>query len=451
MAWKDTLLDASFRGVTFDCLRTQDSAQRDTASHEYPYLDGADVEDLGRKARRVAITAVFWGDDYESRLQAFLEVLDQSGPGELIHPVFGSIQHAQLIDYQFGHDADSPDYCTVELNFVQSTPGNPFFVQQLPAQQAEAVNQLTESARFNGIGAFATALEGLKGVKNNLSRLNALRDVLTGTLGVIRSQVQGIITTTLDLIDYPRAFAADVVGLISGIADLRGFDIDVLMSDWQSLVGQLDDVVKLPAGMASGSGAGTTLTSSTNSTSTTMGSVVTQPGGTTSGTSGNGAGTSSSGTGKPIPAKAEDVAMATSLLQLTVAAQLADSASQIFAAEVEEPTLSPPQIEQIAGDVRQMLQAAIEAHRELYGIEDARPVTEALKDTALGVQEAAVALIVQRPPLVTRTVDAPGNLHLVAFRWYGDYTRAQELARLNPQLTNPNALQAGDTLYAYAQ
>lgn len=417
MAWQDNLLDASFRGVTFDCLRTQDSAQRDTASHEYPYLDGADVEDLGRKARRITMSAVFWGDDYETRLQAFLKVLDQAGPGELIHPVFGSIQHAQLLDYQVGHDADNPDYCTVELNFVESTPGNPFFVQQLPAQQAEAVKQHTDAARSNGIEAFATALDQLKGAQGNLSRLNALREVLTGTLGAIRSQVQGVIGTSLDLIDYPRAFAADVVGLLDGMADLRGFDVGVIQSDWQSLTGQLDEVVKLPDGMASGSGAGT----------------------------------SSSGTGKPIPAKDEDVTKVTSLLQLTVAVQLADSASQILAAEAEEPTLSPRQIEQIADDVRQALQAAIEAHRQQFAIEDAHPVTEALKDTALAVQEAAVAVIVLRPPLVTRTVDAPGNLHLVAFRWYGDYTRAAELARLNPQLTNPNTLQAGDVLNAYAQ
>lgn len=176
MAWADTLLDASFRGVTFDCLRTQDSAQRDTASHEYPYLDGADVEDLGRKARHITMSAVFFGKDYENRLQTFIKELDKPGHGELIHPVFGSIKQAQLTDYQVGHDADNPDYCTVELTFVEATPGNPFFVQQLPAQKAEAVSQLAATSRANGIEAFAKALDGLKSIKGNLSRLNALRD-----------------------------------------------------------------------------------------------------------------------------------------------------------------------------------------------------------------------------------------------------------------------------------
>ncbi|WP_054285952.1 DNA circularization protein [Gulbenkiania mobilis] len=427
MAWADTLLDASFRGLTFDCLRTQDSAQRDTASHEYPYLDGADVEDLGRKARHITMSAVFFGKDYETRLQAFIKELDKPGHGELIHPVFGSIKQAQLTDYQVDHDADSPDYCTVELTFVEATPGNPFFVQQLPVQKAEAVSQLAATSRANGIEAFAKALDKLKSAKGNLSRLNALRDVLTGTLGVIRSQVQGISGTTLDLIEYPRAFAGDVMSLVSGMADLRGFDVGVILSDWKSLVGQFGDVVKLPGKVSAGSAS----TGGNSGSGGTGGGVVADA--------------------KPIPAKPEDIALVTALVQISAATTLAETAGQILAAEAEQPTLSPQEVEQIANDVRDTLQQVIEAHRDLFSVEDARPVTEALKDTALGVQEAAVAVIEARPPLVTRTVEAPGNLHLIAFRWYGDYTRAQELARLNPKLTNPNALQAGDTLYAYAR
>lgn len=29
MAWKDTLLDAAFRGIKFDCVRTNDSIEKD--------------------------------------------------------------------------------------------------------------------------------------------------------------------------------------------------------------------------------------------------------------------------------------------------------------------------------------------------------------------------------------------------------------------------------------
>ncbi|WP_316154707.1 DNA circularization protein [Cupriavidus sp. BIC8F] len=424
MAWSDTLLDASFRSVAFDCLRTQDSAQRDVAVHEYPYLDGADTEDLGRKARRISITAVFWGADYESRLQTFLKACDEAGPAELVHPVFGSFPRAQLLDYQVAHDADAPDYCTVELSFLEAAPGNPFFVQQLPAQAASVVSQLAETARFGGIESFAKQLDLVKGLKGNLSRLNALRDVLTSTLGVLRGQLKGFVGTTLDLIDFPRAFTGDVMGILSGMVDLRSFDPATLASDWKSLVGQFDNVVQLPAKVAGGAAVADGATSGSG---TTIADV------------------------KPIPAMPEDVTRITAVLQLGVAAALADAAGEILAAEALEPTLSPREIEQVANDVREAIQVAIDGHRDMLPVDEARPITEPLKDTAHSIHVAAVAVIDAKPPLVTRTVDSAGNLHLVAFRWYGDYSRAAELVRLNPQLRNPNFLIAGDVLNAYSR
>lgn len=59
--------------------------------------------------------------------------------------------------------------------------------------------------------------------------------------------------------------------------------------------------------------------------------------------------------------------------------------------------------------------------------------------------------MMQRPPLTTRVVNAETNLHLLAHQWYGDYTRATELLRLNPSLRNPNAIKTGDILNAYSR
>lgn len=423
MAWAYNLLDASFRGVTFDCRSTDDDAERAVASHEYPYQDGEDQEDLGRQARRFSLQAVFFGEDYDSRLQAFLQVLDQPGHGELIHPVFGSIKQAQLRSYRIHHEADSPDYCSVDLAFTEATPGNPFFVQQLPAQQSQAIEQQADLARFAGVEAFATALAALKSAQSSLGSLNALRGVMTGTLAAVRSQLRGMIGTVLDLIDYPRAFAADLSGLLHGMVDLRGFDTDTIMADWHAVQHQLDDVVRLPARTA-------------EVQVSTVDAANLPPGITTA---------------VAVPAKAEQVALITAMVQLEAAVTLAEVASMILAMEADQPTLSPPEVEQLANAVRSQLQAAIDNQRATLPLEASRPVTEALKQTAHSVQQAAIVVIDLHPPLIQRQLDAPGNLHLVAHRWYGNYRRAQELARLNPQLINPNTLQAGDTLYAYAR
>ncbi|WP_404991322.1 DNA circularization protein [Cupriavidus pauculus] len=422
MAWDETLLDASFRGVPFDCIRTRDSAPRDVARHAYPYLDGEDTDDQGRKARATAITAIFYGADYETRLQAFIKALDERGAGELIHPVFGSIK-AQVLHYDIEHEAESPDACTVSIQLVESTPGNPFFVQQLPAQKATEASQLAKVASGKGIDLFASALDGIKAVQGNLASVTALRSVLTGTLGAIRAQVTGFIGTTLDLIDFPRAFAADLVGMLTNMVDLRSFDVGVIASDWKSLIGQLDYVVHLPTNVTSG--------------------TVTPYG--------DSGGSSSGATAQPISADPVHVATVDAIVQVAVATAVADAATTILADEAEDPTLSPEEVEAINNDVRDYVQAAIETTRDLYPVDQARPVIQALRDTAAAVQDAAIAVIDARPPLGQKTVEAPGNLHLVAHRWYGDYTRADELLRLNPKLRNPNNIQAGDVLFAYAK
>jgi prophage DNA circulation protein len=266
--------------------------------------------------------------------------------------------------------------------------------------------------------AFAKATATAK-TAGQFDRINALRSVLTSTLGGLRSQVQGYITAGLDLIDYPRAFAADVVGLLSGMADLRGFDVGVIMSDWKSLTGQLGTVVQLPGKVASGNV--------------------------------QAAGNSQANSTAPVAIAPADLQAVSALLQAATATTLAQVAADVLAAEVEQPTLTPPQLETLAGDVRGALQQAIDSHRAAFDIETSRPVTEALKSTAHAVQAATASVLTLRPPLIQRRVDAAANLHLLAFRWYGDYTRASELARLNPQLVHPNFIPAGEVLNGYAE
>ncbi|EPE3084912.1 DNA circularization protein, partial [Morganella morganii] len=78
-------------------------------------------------------------------------------------------------------------------------------------------------------------------------------------------------------------------------------------------------------------------------------------------------------------------------------------------------------------------------------------VVSQLKSIALDVQDLGLLVITRRPPLTRRTVAAAANLHLLAHFWYGDYSRAAELYRLNPQIRDPNNLSAGDVINAYAK
>lgn len=91
MSWEGgDLQQASFRGLTFATVGVEDDLERRMVAHEYPYTDGAELDDLGRAARPTRITAVFHGPDYLTELNGLLELIDDGQSGEFVHPLLGS-------------------------------------------------------------------------------------------------------------------------------------------------------------------------------------------------------------------------------------------------------------------------------------------------------------------------------------------------------------------------
>lgn len=407
MAWKDSLLEASFRGITFDCISTDDSADRATAEHSYPYIDGADVEDLGRGARKVSVQAIFFGDGYEQQMRAFIRALDEPGEGDLIHPVFGAM-FVQLTGYRIHHEADNVDQASITLEFTESTPSQPFFDQSLASQKADSISQPGAIATAAATSAVAGLVENLRAA-HPLASLDALRQAMTGPLLAAMSQVRGVLTSGLDVLAYPQAWGNDVSALVNGILDLQDFGSN-LLADWAAVKSNLTlfDVFSAPPASA--------------------------PAQVSAGR---------------VPTEQQAVAAAAVTVKINAATGLANAAGLVLASEAATPTLSPSEIEAIADSARSSIESAIVDARAIYPLEQSRALTEPLKDQALAIQDAARAIIEARPPLVVRTMTAPGNLRLVAHRLYGDHTRAPELFRLN-NLRDPNFIQAGDKLNAYA-
>ena len=121
-----TMLDASFRGVKFHVAGISDRGEKALAVHEYPYRPGAEVEDLGRRPRAVPVKAIFWGRNYVSEVSALIKAFEESGKGELVHPLFGTLQVC-VKSWSIDHDAEKRDYAAVDFEFVEASLDNPFF------------------------------------------------------------------------------------------------------------------------------------------------------------------------------------------------------------------------------------------------------------------------------------------------------------------------------------
>lgn len=164
MGWATDLHDASFRGVQFECTTVSDSWSKTIATHQAPYSNAASVEDMGNDPRRISIQAVYAGEDYLTWLNALLAALQENGPGELIHPIFG-ICYAQVTNHNVNHDVDNYDACSFSIDFViaKSQKAKRFiplktqsFIQPtyIIANPAAALKQSLEKLKLNDKNAF---------------------------------------------------------------------------------------------------------------------------------------------------------------------------------------------------------------------------------------------------------------------------------------------------------
>lgn len=445
MSWL-SLLDASFRGVPFQVESVSDKGEKSLAIHEYPYRAGGEVEDLGRKPRIIPLKAVFWGVNYLSGLRALINAFEKEGKGELVHPVFGSVE-VVIRNWDVPHEAERPDYATVSFEAVEASPDNPFFDDQSSRSLAERASDALLSGLAQALGDSAASLQKTLGeVAGQAASLQSRVLAELDGLLMVYDSARSVARTAMSYLDFPSAFVADLsaciqsaastVGGVSGFASLSGLS---------GLLPRLD--------ISSGESAGT-YPSGANSYGPAWIS------GPVSGSVGRAEAvlairqspTASATAPIPEPGSAQTpIGQATTHAMLTQTQVYAQAARDTLVAELAAPTLTPAEVESLTGNARDRLQDCLHAVRASLPQALVHPISECLRDAAQAVQQLGEAALNARPPLVMRTVDRPCNFHLLAHRLYGDYTRAGELARINPQVRNPNFIAQGQEVLVYAR
>jgi prophage DNA circulation protein len=440
----NNLLDATFRGIRFHCRSTDDSAERAIAVYPYPFRNGDELDDMGRKARSFTLQAVFWGAQYQRELEAFTDALDADGADELVHPVYGS-KYVMVERYSIRHDAEGPDSCTVQVTFREWGLFTSYFDGAgSPAGLAELAGGALSGALSGCIDAVAGAVSGvvadilaLPPIAGMLSIINDCEAVFDMVSGYI-SEAVGIAGTALSYMDHPAAFVADLLGFTRTAA---GEALSLINSDdyepqaafraWQSLSASFPGYSTAGRPDKAYSAAPVTGDDLTRDTAPVQAvSLVSKI---------------------PDTAAGKVAAIAGSAAGIVQAAALADVVSALLLREAAEPALSPAEVQVVVSNTRERLQDALEVTRAALPAEAAYPVAEALRSAALAVQDMGLAVINARPPLIVTTLDGPYNHHLLAHKLYGDAWRAPEILRLNPSIKLPNFLTAGQKVTVYAR
>jgi prophage DNA circulation protein len=115
---------ASFRGVPFFVESYGRSGGRRGPNHEFPGKDQGYPEDTGKKMEEFSVNAYVVRSvrdpDYAARRDALIAAANQYGPGELVHPAFGTIQ-VQLRSWSAGESKDSLGLVPIQLSFVEAS------------------------------------------------------------------------------------------------------------------------------------------------------------------------------------------------------------------------------------------------------------------------------------------------------------------------------------------
>lgn len=120
MTWKDRLRPASFRGVSFFVDSSQVTGGRRVQFHEFPDRDDPFAEDLGRVGKTYKIEGHILGDDYDQIKKQLQEAIDKDGPGELIHPYFGTL-FVQVGAFSIDEDTKEGRIAKVSFQFYETT------------------------------------------------------------------------------------------------------------------------------------------------------------------------------------------------------------------------------------------------------------------------------------------------------------------------------------------
>lgn len=403
MAWQYTLYDASFRGVPFEYFGVDDSQDKALATHQAPYVNDSDIHDMGNNPKNISMTAIVDGAEYEQALEELLTALDAKGIGELVHPIFGAIT-AICASYRVKHDSEIVDGCTVEMQFLQTKAKRTiqhFTPEAMPAadESADSIilalpsEELTVyQEQLTAIGSDAAAKQS-RGIPETIR--SKLREVRT-TLGTNLVRVDDLLS--------PPMWLGSIVSDVAGIVKMLPLDYDP-MSNWRRLFNRIKAIGDV------------------------FGDSEVPP---------------LRRTGQVLPA-----------------AMISRGVITILESEQKVPTLTPDDLTAINDEARQQIQDAIDQVRgdnseqnnqDLPVINtDITPIIRDLKKAAAQLQTLTDSVINSRPPLIKHTVAAPCTWRLLAHLLYGDYTRADELSRLNRGLVDASVIEAGTQVACYAR
>jgi prophage DNA circulation protein len=431
----DTLL-AKIDDFPLEIETIEDSIEKSIAKYEFPYRDGALLEDMGQKARIVKIKCYFYGETYEKHIQ-FLKHLEDRELFELSHPKYGVIK-GFVESVSVRHD-DKIMAAEIDITFAESllapeprhAPSVDHAVEKgLGDGQQQAAAALRDSVK-NGIGKGADTVLN-RTLDPNTGILAQFSDI-TGTARDFVTQLDSCVNTLESALNTIANPANSLVATINYAADLPGRVIGTVARTLERYSILYDSIKNAPVRFVQSFKDGVAKLKDS------------------------------------LPASSKNAAKQAAIdairthIQIAAAQRLALDLAYIYKddetarqkqkglekaksfdiqgnyikPEPPEPILTIGDIEKSVADVRTEIQTAVDAERSL----------DSLKDMARQLLFHVNTIKLEREKIRTVEIDNSTPLHLVCLRYGLPYAYAERIHAINA-IKNPSFVSGEVSIYA---
>jgi len=263
MAWRDGVVQGSFRGVPFLFEQAGGDHGRRLVKHEFPNRDTGEGEDLGRKSRSFSLDVFILAADfptYKSAKNALIGAFEQAGPGPLVHPTLGTMT-VYGEGCKWSESTDEQGRCNFQLTFWDPgstsftagalTPSQPALVDtaSLALQTAALSSFLANFTTLGFLGAVMSSIlnqiSTLAAVFNQVTGLIALANSLANSAGIVSGQAAAVSAWNAQLVLFaaapptilstPATLAAEIQALIAGLPYLAASNTAVPILTWADI------------------------------------------------------------------------------------------------------------------------------------------------------------------------------------------------------------------------
>lgn len=196
--WRDQMLPASFRGISFLIPQASVPVGMKVQLHEFPQRDEPYAEQMGKQAQVHRLVCWIIGDDCFERRDKFMEAVQTPGAGELVHPWLGRMQ-VKAGEAELTHDFKQGGMAAFAVTFYPDIP------LKFPAAKVNTQQQVvkaSDSLLDSALARYKSAMAKVDQARLGLARL---RNSLSGVYTVIQQQFSTIIGAFTNLTGFVQS------------------------------------------------------------------------------------------------------------------------------------------------------------------------------------------------------------------------------------------------------